>query len=145
MDKNRFLDDNNIIKIDRDTLDGQSLDNIEMNLYPNIDESSDEVDNVSSELYPPVISEPKESADSDDSIQYIQPKTREELIIELIDKFQSQFILKEVETELFKDLIANYSKNTKERDLNRQKMLNLKDDMRLIQKKIEILKGFLNE
>jgi hypothetical protein len=145
MDKNRFLDDNNIIKIDRDTLAGQSLDNIEMNLYPNIDESSDEVDNVSSEINPPIISEPKESADSDDSIQYIQPKTREELIIELIDKFQSQFILKEVETELFKDLIANYSKNTKERDLNRQKMLNLKDDMRLIQKKIEILKGFLNE
>jgi len=145
MDKNRFLDDNNIIKIDRDTLDGQSLDNIEMNLYPNIDESSDEADSVSSELHPPVTNESKEPADSDDLIQYIQPKTREELIIELIDKFQSQFILKEVETELFKDLIANYSKNTKERDLNRQKMLNLKDDMRLIQKKIEILKGFLNE
>jgi hypothetical protein len=116
-----------------------------MNLYHDIDESSDEVDNVSSEINPPITSEPKESTDSDDSIQYIQPKTREELIIELIDKFQSQFILKEVETELFKDLIANYSKNTKERDLNRQKMLNLKDDMRLIQKKIEILKGFLNE
>lgn len=145
MDKNRFLDDNNIIKIDRDTLAGESLDNIEMNLYPDVDaESFDKSDGSSSEVHS---SPPIENIQdvSNDSVQYIQPKTREELIIELIDKFQSQFILKEVETELFKDLIANYSKNTKERDLNRQKMLNLKDDMRLIQKKIEILKGFLNE
>ena len=145
MDKNRFLDDNNIIKIDRDTLAGESLDNIEMNLYPDVDaESFDKSDVSSSEVHS---SPPIENIQdvSNDSVQYIQPKTREELIIELIDKFQSQFILKEVETELFKDLIANYSKNTKERDLNRQKMLNLKDDMRLIQKKIEILKGFLNE
>jgi hypothetical protein len=145
MDKNRFLDDNNIIKIDRDTLAGESLDNIEMNLYPDVDsESFDESDNFSSEVHsnPPI----ENTQDmSNDSVQYIQPKTREELIIELIDKFQSQFILKEVETELFRDLIVNHSKNTKERDLNRQKMLNLKDDMRLIQKKIEILKGFLNE
>jgi len=145
MDKNRFLDDNNIIKIDRDTLAGESLDNIEMNLYPDVDsESFDKSDNFSSEVHsnPPI----ENTQDmSNDSVQYIQPKTREELIIELIDKFQSQFILKEVETELFRDLIINHSKNTKERDLNRQKMLNLKDDMRLIQKKIEILKGFLNE
>ena len=145
MDKNRFLDDNNIIKIDRDTLAGESLDNIEMNLYPDVDsESFDKSDNFSSEVHsnPPI----ENTQDmSNDSVQYIQPKTREELIIELIDKFQSQFILKEVETELFRDLIVNHSKNTKERDLNRQKMLNLKDDMRLIQKKIEILKGFLNE
>ena len=145
MDKNRFLDDNNIIKIDRDTLAGESLDNIEMNLYPDVDsESFDKSDNFSSEVHsnPPI----ENTQDmSNESVQYIQPKTREELIIELIDKFQSQFILKEVETELFRDLIVNHSKNTKERDLNRQKMLNLKDDMRLIQKKIEILKGFLNE
>ena len=144
MDKNKFLDDNNIIKIDRDTLDGKSLNNIELNLYPDIDTESSvpPIENSSvTEEVPPITP----NKQTDDSVQYIQPKSREVLIIELIDKLQSQFLLKEVETELYRELIASHSKNTKERDNNRQKMLNLKDDMRLIQKKINILKGFLED
>lgn len=146
MDKNKFLNDDNIIKIDRETFMDKSLDDIELNLYREEEENDlTETESENHDCYVHTKTPPLEKNDNFNdsvSIKYI-PKSRNQLIVELIDKLESQFLIKEVETELFRDLALNNSKNTQERNINHQKILNLKEDMRLIKKKINILNGFL--
>jgi predicted nucleic acid-binding Zn-ribbon protein len=69
-------------------------------------------------------------------------KSKKDVIIETLNRFQNQIVLKEIDLKLYGNLFDN-ANNTNERNRYKLTMDNLKDDIRTLNKKIDIVKDML--
>ena len=150
---NKFLDESNIVK--KETKNENVVLSIE-------DESNVE------ETIQDFHSEKKESINNEDLIKEIKAlktdiidvlmkinnkdfnisveretlKSKKEIIVETLNRFQNQIVLKEIDLKLYGNLFDN-ANNTNERNRYKLTMDNLKDDIRTLNKKIDIVKDML--
>ena len=150
---NKFLDESNIVK--KETKNENVVLSIE-------DESNVE------ETIQDFHSEKKESINNEDLIKEIKAlktdiidvlmkinnkdfnisveretlKSKKDIIVETLARFQNQFVLKEIDLKLYGNLFDN-ANNTNERNRYKLTMDNLKDDIRTLNKKIDIVKDML--
>jgi hypothetical protein len=150
---NKFLDESNIVK--KETKNENVVLSIE-------DESNVE------ETIQDFHSEKKESINNEDLIKEIKAlktdiidvlmkinnkdfnisveretlKSKKDIIVETLNRFQNQIVLKEIDLKLYGNLFDN-ANNTNERNRYKLTMDNLKDDIRTLNKKIDIVKDML--
>ena len=150
---NKFLDESNIVK--KETKNENVVLSIE-------DESNVE------ETIQDFHSEKKESINNEDLIKEIKAlktdiidvlmkinnkdfnisveretlKKKKDIIVETLNRFQNQIVLKEIDLKLYGNLFDN-ANNTNERNRYKLTMDNLKDDIRTLNKKIDIVKDML--
>ena len=72
-------------------------------------------------------------------------KSRKDLILEMMEKTQYQMLSKEVDYETYKILQQQHSDNLKQREIYQQNILNVRKDMKSLERKMEILQKFFDE
>ena len=132
---NKFLDEENIIKKESDTPIEEEID---LGLEETIDEKSIVEKNPKKQIkkrkVPKVVEEKN----------IIQPKSRLEILVELINRYNEQLITKEIDLDLAHYLYNNGGSN-EERKRYQMIIQNLAKDIREMQKKIEFLNNKYNK
>ena len=132
---NKFLDEENIIKKESDTPIEEELD---LGLEETIDEKSivekKPKKQIKKRKVPKVVEEKN----------IIQPKSRLEILVELINRYNEQLITKEIDLDLAHYLYNNGGSN-EERKRYQMIIQNLAKDIREMQKKIEFLNNKYNK
>jgi chromosome condensin MukBEF ATPase and DNA-binding subunit MukB len=67
-------------------------------------------------------------------------KTREDIVAETLNRFQTQMLLKDIDVKLYQALYDN-ANNTEERKRYKMTLDNLREEIKILNKKIEIVKG----
>lgn len=132
---NKFLDEENIIKKESDTPIEEEID---LGLEETIDEKSivkkKPKKQIKKRKVPKVVEEKN----------IIQPKSRLEILVELINRYNEQLITKEIDLDLAHYLYNNGGSN-EERKRYQMIIQNLAKDIREMQKKIEFLNNKYNK
>ena len=132
---NKFLDEENIIKKESDTTIEEEID---IGLEETIDEKSivekKPKKQIKKRKVPKVVEEKN----------IIQPKSRLEILVELINRYNEQLITKEIDLDLAHYLYNNGGSN-EERKRYQMIIQNLAKDIREMQKKIEFLNNKYNK
>ena len=132
---NKFLDEENIIKKESDTPIEEEID---LGLEETIDEKSivekKPKKQIKKRKVPKVVEEKN----------IIQPKSRLEILVELINRYNEQLITKEIDLDLAHYLYNNGGSN-EERKRYQMIIRNLAKDLREMQKKIEFLNNKYNK
>lgn len=132
---NKFLDEENIIKKESDTPIEEEID---LGLEEAIDEKSivekKPKKQIKKRKVPKVVEEKN----------IIQPKSRLEILAELINRYNEQLITKEIDLDLAHYLYNNGGSN-EERKRYQMIIQNLAKDIREMQKKIEFLNNKYNK
>ncbi len=132
---NKFLDEENIIKKESDTPIEEEID---LGLEETIDEKTIVEKKPKKQLkkrkVPKVVEEKN----------IIQPKSRLEILVELINRYNEQLITKEIDLDLAHYLYNNGGSN-EERKRYQMIIQNLAKDIREMQKKIEFLNNKYNK
>ncbi len=132
---NKFLDEENIIKKESDTPIEEEID---LGLEETIDEKTIVEKNPKKQIkkrkVPKVVEEKN----------IIQPKSRLEILVELINRYNEQLITKEIDLDLAHYLYNNGGSN-EERKRYQMIIQNLAKDIREMQKKIEFLNNKYNK
>lgn len=132
---NKFLDEENIIKKESDTPIEEEID---LGLEETIDEKSivekKPKKQIKKRKVPKVVEEKN----------IIQPKSRLEILAELINRYNEQLITKEIDLDLAHYLYNNGGSN-EERKRYQMIIQNLAKDIREMQKKIEFLNNKYNK
>ena len=132
---NKFLDEENIIKKEYDTPIEEEID---LGLEETIDEKSivekKPKKQIKKRKVPKVVEEKN----------IIQPKSRLEILVELINRYNEQLITKEIDLDLAHYLYNNGGSN-EERKRYQMIIQNLAKDIREMQKKIEFLNNKYNK
>ena len=132
---NKFLDEENIIKKESDTPIEEEID---LGLEETIDEKSivekKPKKQIKKRKVPKVVEEKN----------IIQPKSRLEILVELINRYNEQLITKEIDLDLAHYLYNNGGSN-EERKRYQMIIQNLAKDIREMQKKIEFLTNKYNK
>lgn len=132
---NKFLDEENIIKKESDTPIEEEID---LGLEETIDEKTivekKPKKQIKKRKVPKVIEEKN----------IIQPKSRLEILVELINRYNEQLITKEIDLDLAHYLYNNGGSN-EERKRYQMIIQNLAKDIREMQKKIEFLNNKYNK
>ena len=132
---NKFLDEENIIKKESDTPIEEEID---LGLEETIDEKSivekKPKKQIKKRKVPKVVEEKN----------IIQPKSRLEILVELINRYNEQLITKEIDLDLAHYLYNN-NKSNEERKRYQMIIQNLAKDIREMQKKIEFLNNKYNK
>ena len=132
---NKFLDEENIIKKESDTPIEEEID---LGLEETIDEKSivekKPKKQIKKRKVPKVVEEKN----------IIQPKSRLEILVELINRYNEQLITKEIDLDLAHYLYNNGGSN-EERKRYQKIIQNLAKDIREMQKKIEFLNNKYNK
>ena len=132
---NKFLDEENIIKKESDTPIEEEID---LGLKETIDEKSivekKPKKQIKKRKVPKVVEEKN----------IIQPKSRLEILVELINRYNEQLITKEIDLDLAHYLYNNGGSN-EERKRYQMIIQNLAKDIREMQKKIEFLNNKYNK
>lgn len=132
---NKFLDEENIIKKESDTPIEEEID---LGLEETIDEKSiveKKPKKQTKKRKVPKVAEEK---------NIIQPKSRLEILVELINRYNEQLITKEIDLDLAHYLYNNGGSN-EERKRYQMIIQNLAKDIREMQKKIEFLNNKYNK
>ena len=132
---NRFLDEENIIKKESDTPIEEEID---LGLEETIDEKTIVEKKPKKQIKKrkvPKVAEEK---------NIIQPKSRLEILVELINRYNEQLITKEIDLDLAHYLYNNGGSN-EERKRYQMIIQNLAKDIREMQKKIEFLNNKYNK
>ena len=132
---NKFLDEENIIKKESDTPIEEEID---LGLEEAIDEKSIVEKKPKKQIKKrkvPKVAEEK---------NIIQPKSRLEILAELINRYNEQLITKEIDLDLAHYLYNNGGSN-EERKRYQMIIQNLAKDIREMQKKIEFLNNKYNK
>lgn len=132
---NKFLDEENIIKKESDTPIEEEID---LGLEETIDEKSIVEKKPKKQIKKrkvPKVAEEK---------NIIQPKSRLEILVELINRYNEQLITKEIDLDLAHYLYNNGGSN-EERKRYQMIIQNLAKDIREMQKKIEFLNNKYNK
>ena len=132
---NKFLDEENIIKKESDTPIEEEID---LGLEETIDEKSIVEKKPKKQIKKrkvPKVAEEK---------NIIQPKSRLEILVELINRYNEQLITKEIDLDLAHYLYNNGGSN-EERKHYQMIIQNLAKDIREMQKKIEFLNNKYNK
>jgi len=140
-DLSKFLDDKNIIK--REETPGEEITDFDVRMDQFIDEPLPE----------PKKEKPKEQKEEKPKkrkpkvIKKEKPslKSRQDMIIEMMEKTQYQMLSKEVDYEVYNILQQQHSDNQKQREIYQQNILNVRKDMKSLERKMEILQKFLDE
>lgn len=132
---NKFLDEENIIKKESDTPIEEEID---LGLEETIDEKTivekKPKKQIKKRKVPKVVEEKN----------IIQPKSRLEILVELINRYNEQLITKEIDLDLAHYLYNNGGSN-EERKRYQMIIKNLAKDIREMQKKIEFLNNKYNK
>lgn len=132
---NKFLDEENIIKKESDTPIEEEID---LGLEETIDEKTivekKPKKQIKKRKVPKVVEEKN----------IIQPKSRLEILVELINRYNEQLITKEIDLDLAHYLYNNCGSN-EERKRYQMIIQNLAKDIREMQKKIEFLNNKYNK
>ena len=132
---NKFLDEENIIKKESDTPIEEEID---LGLEETIDEKSivekKPKKQIKKRKVPKVVEEKN----------ITQPKSRLEILVELINRYNEQLITKEIDLDLAHYLYNNGGSN-EERKRYQMIIKNLAKDIREMQKKIEFLNNKYNK
>ena len=132
---NKFLDEENIIKKESDT---PIEEEINLVLEETIDEKSivekKPKKQIKKRKVPKVVEEKN----------IIQPKSKLEILVELINRYNEQLITKEIDLDLAHYLYNNGGSN-EERKRYQMIIQNLAKDIREMQKKIEFLNNKYNK
>ena len=132
---NKFLDEENIIKKESDTPIEEEID---LGLEETIDEKTiiekKPKKQIKKRKVPKVVEEKN----------IIQPKSRLEILVELINRYNEQLITKEIDLDLAHYLYNNGGSN-EERKRYQMIIQNLAKDIREMQKKIEFLNNKYNK
>ena len=132
---NKFLDEENIIKKETDTPIEEEID---LGLEETIDEKTivekKPKKQIKKRKVPKVVEEKN----------IIQPKSRLEILVELINRYNEQLITKEIDLDLAHYLYNNGGSN-EERKRYQMIIQNLAKDIREMQKKIEFLNNKYNK
>lgn len=132
---NKFLDEENIIKKESDTPIEEEID---LGLEETIDEKTivekKPKKQIKKRKVPKVV----------DEKNIIQPKSRLEILVELINRYNEQLITKEIDLDLAHYLYNNGGSN-EERKRYQMIIQNLAKDIREMQKKIEFLNNKYNK
>ena len=132
---NKFLDEENIIKKESDTPIEEEID---LGLEETIDEKTivekKPKKQIKKRKVPKVVEEKN----------IIQPKSRLEILVELINRYNEQLITKEIDLDLAHYLYNNGGSND-ERKRYQMIIQNLAKDIREMQKKIEFLNNKYNK
>ena len=132
---NKFLDEENIIKKESDTPIEEEIDLV---LEETIDEKSivekKPKKQIKKRKVPKVVEEKN----------IIQPKSKLEILVELINRYNEQLITKEIDLDLAHYLYNNGGSN-EERKRYQMIIQNLAKDIREMQKKIEFLNNKYNK
>ena len=132
---NKFLDEENIIKKESDTPIEEEID---LGLEETVDEKSivekKPKKQIKKRKVPKVVEEKN----------IIQPKSRLEILVELINRYNEQLITKEIDLDLAHYLYNNGGSN-EERKRYQMIIQNLAKDIREMQKKIEFLNNKYNK
>lgn len=132
---NKFLDEENIIKKESDTPIEEEID---LGLEETIDEETivekKPKKQIKKRKVPKVVEEKN----------IIQPKSRLEILVELINRYNEQLITKEIDLDLAHYLYNNGGSN-EERKRYQMIIQNLAKDIREMQKKIEFLNNKYNK
>ena len=132
---NKFLDEENIIKKESDTPIEEEID---LGLEETIDEKTiveKKPKKQTKKRKVPKVAEEK---------NIIQPKSRLEILVELINRYNEQLITKEIDLDLAHYLYNNGGSN-EERKRYQMIIQNLAKDIREMQKKIEFLNNKYNK
>ena len=132
---NKFLDEENIIKKESDTPIEEEID---LGLEETIDEKTIVEKKPKKQIKKrkvPKVAEEK---------NIIQPKSRLEILVELINRYNEQLITKEIDLDLAHYLYNNGGSN-EERKRYQMIIQNLAKDIREMQKKIEFLNNKYNK
>ena len=132
---NKSLDEENIIKKESDTPIEEEID---LGLEETIDEKSIVEKKPKKQIKKrkvPKVAEEK---------NIIQPKSRLEILVELINRYNEQLITKEIDLDLAHYLYNNGGSN-EERKRYQMIIQNLAKDIREMQKKIEFLNNKYNK
>lgn len=132
---NKFLDEENIIKKESDTPIEEEID---LGLEETIDKKTivekRPKKQIKKRKVPKVVEEKN----------IIQPKSRLEILVELINRYNEQLITKEIDLDLAHYLYNNGGSN-EERKRYQMIIQNLAKDIREMQKKIEFLNNKYNK
>lgn len=132
---NKFLDEENIIKKESDTPIEEEID---LGLEETIDEKTivekKPKKQIKKRKVPKVVEEKN----------IIQPKSKLEILVELINRYNEQLITKEIDLDLAHYLYNNGGSN-EERKRYQMIIQNLAKDIREMQKKIEFLNNKYNK
>lgn len=132
---NKFLDEENIIKKESDTP-------IEEEINLGLEETIDEKSIV--EKKPKKQTKKRKVPKVVEEKNIIQPKSRLEILVELINRYNEQLITKEIDLDLAHYLYNNGGSN-EERKRYQMIIQNLAKDIREMQKKIEFLNNKYNK
>lgn len=148
---NKFLDDSKIIKKNKkenivensEIEESIEIDDVELDPIKDVEEEKESVaveeKVVVKEKQKPVIEEKVEEKKVERKI-----KTKKDIIIDLLDRFETQLITKEVDIELYHRLFEN-AKNKSERDRYSMTYENLGKEIKEIKQRKEILQSMFNE
>ena len=132
---NKFLDEENIIKKESDTPIEEEID---LGLEETIDEKS------IVEKKPKKQTKKRKVPKVVEEKNIIQPKSRLEILVELINRYNEQLITKEIDLDLAHYFYNNGGSN-EERKRYQMIIQNLAKDIREMQKKIEFLNNKYNK
>ena len=132
---NKFLDEENIIKKESDTPIEEEID---LGLEETIDEKS------IVEKKPKKQTKKRKVPKVVEEKNIIQPKSRLEILVELINRYNELLITKEIDLDLAHYLYNNGGSN-EERKRYQMIIQNLAKDIREMQKKIEFLNNKYNK
>lgn len=132
---NKFLDEENIIKKESDTPIEEEID---LGLEETIDEKT------IVEKKPKKQIKKRKVPKAVEEKNIIQPKSRLEILVELINRYNEQLITKEIDLDLAHYLYNNGGSN-EERKRYQMIIQNLAKDIREMQKKIEFLNNKYNK
>ena len=140
-DLSKFLDDKNIIR--REEIPGEEITDFDVRMEQFIDEPLPEPKKEK-------IKEQKEEKPKKRKPKVIKKampslKSRQDMIIEMMEKTQYQMLSKEVDYEVYNILQQQHSDNQKQREIYQQNILNVRKDMKSLERKMEILQKFLDE
>ena len=139
-DINKFLDDKNIIK--REEKRGEEITDFDVRMEQFIDEPLPE---PPKEKEQPKEEKPKKRKPKVIKKEKPSLKSRQDMIIEMMEKTQYQMLSKEVDYEVYNILQQQHSDNQKQREIYQQNILNVRKDMKSLERKMEILQKFLDE